>query len=132
MDARRGQKEAMKPSSPMKGGVGITQGVAAASKPNNPAVGTAKYLQSFDEIAIRTEQPATTDGYVVRGNPRRDALLDDLPAVPQRLQAYDERQNPRADPQTFFRDTPQSAKDQQDKRPDWLYRFRQQAGEDIG
>ena len=102
-----------------------------AGQPTVRANGTAKYLQSFDEIAIRTEEPAVADGYVPRGSPKRDPKENGVGA-PSRLQGYDERQNTRADNKILFRDTPQSAKDKQDKRPDRLRRYTQQAGEDIG
>lgn len=129
-DARRGQKAPITPGNPGKGGVGIAQ-QGGWGPSTVQANSTAKYVQSFDEISVRQEEPAPTDGYVPRGSPKRDTLFDDMPAVPQRLQAYDERQNTRSDNQTFFRDTPQSAKDKQDKRPDWLYKYTSEAGEDI-
>ena len=101
-----------------------------AGQPTVRATATAKYVQSFDEISIRTEEPAVAGPLVPRGNPKRDTKESGV-GTPSRLQGYDERQNTRADPKTMFRDTPQSAKDKQDKRPNRLYRFRIEAGEDI-
>lgn len=101
-----------------------------AGQPTERATDTAKYVQSFDEVSIRTEEPAVHDPWIPRGNPKRDPRQSST-GEPQRLQGYDERQNTRAEPKTMFRDTPQSAKDKQDKRPDRLYRYRLQAGEEI-
>ena len=101
-----------------------------AGQPTVRATNTAKYVQSFDEIAVRTEEPSPHDPLVPRGSPKRDPKEHSV-GTPSRLQGYDHRQNTRADPKTYFRDTPQSAKEKQDKRPDRLGRYHQQAGEDI-
>ena len=132
MDARRGSKKSLTPSKSAKGGVGISQKDNFAGQPTVRATETAKFVQSFDEVSLRQEQPGTMPGgWVPKGSPKRDTLFPDLPAQPMRLQAYDERQNVGADNQTLSRDTPESDKGKKDQRPDWLYRFTSEAGEDI-
>lgn len=102
----------------------------SANAPSGRATDTAKYVQSFEEVAIMTEQPSPADPWVPRGNPKRDVHQDGL-GVPGRLSAYDDRRNLRADPQTFFRDTPESVKSDKDARPDRLRTYRLQSGEVI-
>ena len=101
-----------------------------AGNPTTRATTTAKFVQSYDEIAIRTEEPAPSSPLIPRGNPARDPKQAAVGEA-DRIQGYDDAQNTRAQPQTYFRDTPPSEKGAKDQRPDWLYRYTDHAGEQL-
>ena len=97
---------------------------------SRPATATGKYVQSFDEIAVMTEQPAKAAPWVPRGNPKRDSTTP-ANGTPRLLASYDDRQNLRADGKVLVRETPDSKKTDKDARPNGLRVYRQQAGEDL-
>lgn len=91
---------------------------------------TAKYVQSFEEVATQTEQPSKAAPWVTRGNPKRDPIPDGQ-HEPNLLVVLDDRVNIRADGKVLVRETPDSKKSDKDSRPNGLRVYRQQAGEDI-
>ena len=103
------------------------------------AEGTAKYLQSFEEMAIMQEAPPATGGYVPRGKPRKGLSGDPTDgarsaadgATPKFLSERDDATNIRADNQILTRATPTSSKSERDKRPNKLRTYTDAAGEGL-
>jgi len=111
-----------------------------AGAPLVRATETAKGLQSFDEVTIMSEQPATASPWIPRGNPRKglsgDSSNGDRVAAanstPKRLSELDDAVNLRADNQILTRATPTSNKGDRDKRPTFKLRtYTDAAGENL-
>lgn len=106
-----------------------------AGAPNVRATETAKNLQSFDEITIMSEQPATTEGYVPRGTPKKglsgEAALVQHVDGPRLLSFYDPADNKRADNTILTRATPTSQKGEKSVKPKYLRTYTDMEGENI-
>ena len=105
-----------------------------AGAPTARANGTAQNLQSFDEITIMSEQPATTEGYVPRGTPKRGLSGEDVAKVvdgPRQLSFYDDTDNKRADNTILTRATPTSQKGEKSVKPKYLRTYTDMEGENI-
>jgi hypothetical protein len=111
-----------------------------AGAPTVRATETAKNLQSFDEITIMSEQPATASPWIPRGSPRKGLTGDTTDgftvaadnATPKMLVEKDDATNIRADNQILTRATPTSSKADRDKRPSFKLRtYTDAAGENL-
>src|SRR3989442_1639716 len=110
-----------------------------AGTPTARANGTAQNLQSFDEITIMSEQPATNAGYVPRGTPKKGFSGETSDgarkaadgSAPRQLSAYDDTDNKRADQLTMTRATPTSQKSEKSVKPKYLRTYTDMEGENI-
>ena len=110
-----------------------------AGAPASRAEGTAQYVQSFDEITITSQQPATASPWVPRGVPAKGHSEDPKSseraaadgATPHLLGIYDDATNLRADNVILVRATPTSSKAGQDKRPNKLRTYQDASGEGL-
>src|SRR5438445_4306493 len=106
-----------------------------AGAPTVRANGTAQNLQSFDEITIMSEQPATATPWAPRGTPKKglsgEAALVTVVDGPKQLSYYDDADNKRADNTILTRATPTSQKGEKSAKPKYLRTYTDMEGENI-
>src|SRR3989454_947141 len=111
----------------------------SAAPPRGRPKGRAQTLQPFDKITIMSEQPATTEGYVPRGTPKKGLSGETSDgarkaadgSAPRQLSAYDDTDNKRADQLTMTRATPASQKGEKSVKPKYLRTYTDMEGENI-
>ena len=111
-----------------------------AGAPTVRATETAKGLQSFDEISIMSEKPATASPWIPRGSPRKGLTGDTTDgarvaaanSTPRGLKELDDAVNLRADNQILTRATPTSDKATKSSKPTFKLRtYTDAAGENL-
>ena len=110
-----------------------------AGAPTVRAEGTAAKLQSFDEITIMSEQPATHEPWAPRGTPSKDftgsvtkAGTNVANSEGRYVAGHDDTTNLRADNVVHTRATPTSEKGTKSSKPTFKLRsYTDAAGENL-